>query len=245
MKKTAKWHVPFKGRNHSGFYDQNFLWQQDSVYVMDNHRAAFWCWLQEVNLSSSHSFLHIDRHNDTQLSNLKLWLDNLPELKNISIEDYLSCSHAGTMNGDVPIFNWGNYASIYLELFGSHIDTCRFVTHGDGDKPNHEDVMFSEPWEMLDNLYHWLDNDGAPWIVNIDLDYFFCSKGETAQLMFSDSYIKSCFSQIKEKIDEGVVGVTTICLTPDDEFTGGWTPSEQLAEKVLGYLGIEFNLPNT
>jgi hypothetical protein len=45
----GEWPVDFRGRNRSGPYNQNFLWRRDSVYVMDNHRAAFWCWLQRID----------------------------------------------------------------------------------------------------------------------------------------------------------------------------------------------------
>jgi hypothetical protein len=45
----GKWLVPFRGRNASKVYNQNFLWRYESVYVMDNHRAAMWCWLRHIN----------------------------------------------------------------------------------------------------------------------------------------------------------------------------------------------------
>jgi len=58
----GEWLVDFKGRKSSGVYNQNFLWRSGSVYVMDNHRAAMWCWLQHVDPNHPHAILHIDRH---------------------------------------------------------------------------------------------------------------------------------------------------------------------------------------
>ena len=46
---AEEWLVPFKGRNTSGIYEQNFLWRDGAVYVMDNHRAALWCWIQHLH----------------------------------------------------------------------------------------------------------------------------------------------------------------------------------------------------
>ncbi|WP_197422399.1 hypothetical protein, partial [Blastomonas sp. CCH5-E3] len=43
---TMRWIVPFKGRNNTGVYNQNFVWNDGHLYVMDNHRAAAWCWAQ-------------------------------------------------------------------------------------------------------------------------------------------------------------------------------------------------------
>ena len=44
----------------------NFLWKADGLplYIMDNHLAAAWCWMQECSSEESYQFFHIDRHND-------------------------------------------------------------------------------------------------------------------------------------------------------------------------------------
>lgn len=48
----------------SGHDNLVFLWNSDKVYVMDNHLAAAWCWMQKCNEDVRYKFLHIDRHND-------------------------------------------------------------------------------------------------------------------------------------------------------------------------------------
>jgi hypothetical protein len=93
-------------------------------------------------------------------------------------------------------------------------------------------------------LDYWL-SQSKPWIVNIDLDYFFWGQdGENDPgIMVTDEYLKVVFGILRRKIDDGTVAVTTIALTPDSSFTGPWAQSERLAERVLEYLGIEFRLP--
>ena len=40
------------------------FWQNGNVYVMDNHRDAAWCWLQQCNLRDRYNFMHVDQHYD-------------------------------------------------------------------------------------------------------------------------------------------------------------------------------------
>jgi hypothetical protein len=208
---------------------------------MDNHRAALWCWLQILDLNQSHSIIHIDRHADTLQSRLDEWLKNLPPSWDLSIEEYLDHSYE-TELGAMRLFGWDNYLSIYFAVFGDAVGRCLFATHGDGDKPNHSNIQQAELWTLPENLDYWLEECHSPWIVNIDLDYFFYSNEDSAHLMVSEVYLKTCFEKLKKKMNDGVVAVTTICLTPDEQFTGGWNPSAQLAEKICTYLEIDFRL---
>ena len=34
-------------KQQSGFDNLVFLWKTNNVYVMDNHLAAAWCWMQD------------------------------------------------------------------------------------------------------------------------------------------------------------------------------------------------------
>lgn len=89
---TMRWIVPFKGRNNTGVYNQNFVWNDGHLYVMDNHRAAAWCWAQHVDPATSHALVHIDRHNDTLQSQLGSWLKALPNGTPATIEAYLAAT---------------------------------------------------------------------------------------------------------------------------------------------------------
>ena len=45
-------------------FNNVFLWQSEKVFVMDNHMAALWGWLQVCNPQEKYNFMHIDRHYD-------------------------------------------------------------------------------------------------------------------------------------------------------------------------------------
>jgi len=235
------WLVPFEGRNHSGVERQNFLCSSDNVYVMDNHRAALWCWLQSQDLEAPHSLIHIDRHTDALGSQMKTWLANLPSW-DVGIDDYLSARYAGN-GGTAPVFRWDNYLSIYLEVFGDNLKKLRFITHNEGDKPKYKGTLVSDLWDVPENLEYWLDKSGGPWIVNIDLDYFFCSGPDDNIIpMFSEVYFDTTFIALKRAMDKGAVAAVTLCLTPDS-FTPGWAATEALASRGLGHLGLTWALP--
>jgi hypothetical protein len=117
------------------------------------------------------------------------------------------------------------------------------LTHDDGDAPP-QDFIQGHLWEVPENIDLWLDRRLAPWIVNIDLDYFFWHVNEgRPEVMVSDAYLEVCFRKLSQKIKDGTVAVTTIALTPTRTFTGGWEASERMAERLLRFLGIDFRLP--
>lgn len=242
----GQWIVPFKGRRSSGATYQNFLWRHGSVYVMDNHRAAAWCWFQHLDPTKAHSLFHIDRHYDCLGSQLQTWLTHIPKsFPQITIDEYLALEYdLGGGTGKYPVISWGNYLSIYLEMYGHAIGSCRFATHDDGDKPNHKSALHVQLWEIPQNLDYWL-SESKPWIVNIDLDYFFWHEDDEKGpgIMITDEYLKVVFGILRQKIHDGTVAVTTIALTPDSAFTGPWAQSERLAGRALEYLGIDFRLP--
>ena len=239
---TGKWLVPFKGRNHSGATQQNFLWCFENAYIMDNHRAALWCWLQDVPATERIKLLHIDEHTDTLYSRIDEWLNVLPPLNNLSVEEYLSLNYP-TQHGVVSIVRWDNYLSLYLERYREQVEQAIFATHGVGDKPRLKRAIFVEPQHLPGSIDCRLTDEGARWIVNVDLDYFFCDQEGRRRHMFSDEYVTSVFTSIRRCRDLGRVACLTICLTPDEEFTGGWAQAEELCAKACGILGLPFELP--
>lgn len=42
--------IEFKGKNTSWYKYLNLLQQEHKIYVMDNHNAALWCWMQRIDL---------------------------------------------------------------------------------------------------------------------------------------------------------------------------------------------------
>ena len=241
------WHVPFKGRNYSGAVVQNFLWEDSSqpIFIMDNHRAALWCWLQKVRVDEFLNLLHIDEHTDTLYSNIDRWLKELPDLAGMSINDYLVL-RTNTGFGETELIRWDNYLSIFLERYGHQIGHSIFATHNNGDKPRlHSSKILAMPRvdELPNNVDFWLSGQDGRWIVNVDLDYFFCDQNDERRQMVSDCYVDALFTGIKPALETGKIAVLSLCLTPDENLTGGWAPAEALCARICGALGVDFYLP--
>ena len=211
--------IPYKGRHASEAYEQNLLWADGSVYVMDNHRAAAWCWTRHLRPKEKFSVLHIDQHYDLLTSRIEEWCKITPRIEKLSIESYLSLEYKleGTLIS--PVIRWDNYFSIFVEQRRRMLQTAYFLTHCIGDKPS---FKFHEKqfWLANYNLACWLAYN-APWLVNVDMDYFFSKQGDghTIQL-FSDDYIEQVGSQVKEANDAGNVRCITLAISP--EICGGW-----------------------
>jgi hypothetical protein len=137
---------------------------------------------------------------------------------------------------------WDNYLSIYLARYGTAVSRLYMLTHSDGDAPS-KNFIGGHLWDIPGNIDFWLDQGAAPWLVNVDLDYFFWHDAEEPGVMVSDDYLEACFRKLRLKIEDDTVAVTTIALTPTRSFTGGWSRSERIAERVLNILGLEFRLP--
>lgn len=234
------WLVPFKERQRSGVWDQNFLWRHKSVYIMDNHRASLWCWLRHLEDDSEYDFFHIDRHYDMLSSQTNKWLSLVPDLKEISISDYLEIKQ-DIPSGAVPVIRWDNYLTLFFELYSRHIGNTIFATHDDGDEPNFENWSKAPLWDISNNLEFWLSQSKNKWILNIDLDYFFCNDRENYKRMLADEYAQTVFEVVHKKYQDGTIGVFTIALSP--EWCGGWEPAECLCQKLCAIMNLEFALP--
>lgn len=234
--------IPFRGKHYSGPVNQNLLWRDGNVFLMDNHRAALWCWQQEIDLyQTPHSLLHIDRHTDCLGANLDAHMAALPDLRRLTLHQYLDATVA-LSGGDVPLFRWDNYLSIHLKRFSNQVTAVRCIDHGDGDAPDHPATIRPSADEVPQNVLYWLQSGPAPWIVNVDLDYFYFEAADEGieddmwLPMYSNEFIETVFGEIKKALDEGLVGVVTLCLTPSN-FTLGWDDCLKLSAKIFDILG--------
>jgi len=235
------WLAPFKGRQRSEESDQNFLWRHKSksIYIMDNHRAALWCWLQHLEEHKKYDLFHIDRHYDTLSSPNNEWLSHVPDLREISIQNYLAIEQK-TASEHFPLIRWDNYLSIFFELYGKQVEEYIFATHKEGHEPKWENWVRAPLWDVPDNLERWLSGSKNKWILNIDLDYFFCG-WENYRRMLSDEYAQAVFEVVQKKYEDGTIEVLTIALSP--EYCGGWEPAEHLCQKLCDIMGLKFALP--
>jgi hypothetical protein len=239
-----EWIIPFKGRGHTGVYRQNLLWRSGNLFVMDNHRAAAWCWIHAMPNPGDHLLVHIDRHNDTLRSQLREWMVALPNGIPTEIADYLSATYPSPFSGTSQLFRWDNYLSIYLELVGGRIPELLLATHGEGDRPNHPKIIDLSPTDLLTSLESRVAKRGLPAILNLDLDYFFePGLDEEAVRLLDDHYVDALASVIARLDASGHLPVITIALTATDDLTAGWQPVEEIAQRVCAVLGHRFALP--
>lgn len=242
---AGNWIVPFAGRGETGVFGQNFIWRSGNLFVMDNHRAAAWCWSQCVDISNLHALVHIDRHNDTLQSQLETWLELLPAGIPATIEDYLGLTQDIGFGIDPPVFRWDNYLSIYLALAGEKVGAAYFATHREGDDPNHHNVSQIEPDNLAQRLRSLVVDEANPLILNLDLDYFFGldETGEKAVRILDDEYFDEVASAIALLDRAGKLSVITVALTATEDLTDGWGPAEELAQRFCSILGRPFLLP--
>ena len=206
-------------------YGNVFLWQSGNVFVMDNHMAALWAWLQSCNPQEKYNFMHIDRHYDMLECFCDADLDPIRNNPHLSFAEFIQMKR----NGDnCKVFRWDNYIRAGHILFPDWFHTNIFMTHGEGDVGRtwgHEPMIIREENPLFMNWFieqyigkhnQWLDgfsdNDyELPWIVNIDLDVFYTSNSQIQ--LFSDDYIRSIAELLQSNMKNMMA--LTIAISPD------------------------------
>ena len=245
----SDWIIPFEGRGHSTAVKQNFLWNDGNVYVMDNHRAALWCWLRHLTPGEPVGLCHIDRHTDALLAEkdaaaLAGLLAAHPEdsplaaLAELDAKAYLAAGYEGEFFTTVPLFRWDNYIGLFLHALPEAVAAVAFATHGRGAVPAGWEVTELAPWHLP--AAGFLGR--GRWLVNLDLDYFFYKMAPgDYRSMFGPSYLRDTLLPIRRALESGTAAALTISLSP--ECCGGWKPAEALCAEICEILGLDFRLP--
>jgi hypothetical protein len=233
---SVGWIIPFKGFNQSGTYNQNFLWKKGSLYIMDNHRAAMWCWFQHIDIERKYNLFHIDKHTDTLYSNIEIWKKHLPDMTEVSIEEYLTFKHTE----EFELIRWDNYLSLFLECYPKLIDVCYFATHNEGDTPRFHNCRQADIWHIPTNIDYWIYDSKVEWIFNIDIDYFVAVDEKSSVELFSDQFIERMFEPVAKSYYDGKISVITISLSP--ECSGGWEESLKICKKICNVFDIDFSI---
>lgn len=240
----GEWIQKFKGRNESLAVGSNFLWKEKNIYVMDNHRAALWCWLQHMEPRCIYGLFHVDAHYDFGTAKHAMEVDGQRELDGRTFQEYLALAFETSAGETCPIIRWDNYLTVLAAWYPKSIGTCFMATHGvDAEPP---DTWQWEPIEMANlpgSIGPCLENPPSDgWIVNVDVDYFFYSReeGERTQLQ-RKRYILDLAAAFRKANEAGQVMCLTVCLSP--ECCGGWRSAEGIAGLFLTEMGIKFNLP--
>ena len=237
----SNWIVPFKGREHSTAIRLNFLWNEGPVYIMDNHRAALWCWLQKMEKGTTYNFFHIDRHTDALYSekDQTCLAESGKDIAKMSIDEYQEIGYEGDFFSTVPLFRWDNYIGLFHKNYADLIANWCFATHGRGEMPEGLNAVQFHPWHFAGQQVY----GRGKWIMNIDLDYLVYKKGVGVfEPMFSDAYLDDFFAPMADYLQQGNIEVLTLCLSP--ECCGSWETAEKLCAKACTVLGVDFSLPS-
>jgi hypothetical protein len=243
-------------------YDDVMLWQNGKVYVMDNHRDAAWCWLQQCKDEEQYNFMHIDKHYDMGDFYYDEDLIPIKENRNMNYQTYANLIRK---DGEFKTIRWDNYIRFAFDLRPDWFKSNIFLTHQQGDicegwhKNNMQlrelDTLFMffnvnqyllEISEFLDGVAKGSSN--LKWIVNLDLDVFFYHFGDTVHVqLFSDEYIRGIGKLLQKAMDR--IQVLTIAMSPDclcgngmkEKWDNGFRVLEIMAEDL--YALWEFPFP--
>lgn len=220
----SKFLIPFLSRGDSASSQDNVLWNEGPVYVMDNHRLALWCWFQKIDKTKRYNLIHIDAHPDMSESALKYFKH---DLWNMSLEEY---REAWQKDINMPLFRWDNYIEVFLRKYPKLVGKTVSATHHLGSsKELSEEIRAYDLVKYLNAVFsgeRYVNE--LPWIVNLDLDYFFSAAPEKIQL-FGDEFIQEVNKAIRLGLENGMIEVLTISLSP--ECCGSWEKAESMLLK--------------
>ena len=237
--------IPYRGKNTSTCCNLNLLDNIDKTFIMDNHLAASWCWLQKIDPNCKYNLFHIDQHYDLSEDTLSFLENKLVESDinfiSASIEELLCLSfkHPSLSHeNEIQILRWDNYLPILRKLYPDIINKSIFATHQedgvDTKYIDHEFSFIDLKNELANKIREITCNK---WIVNLDIDYFFTTdQDEIIYQCFSDEYVLQITNEIKKSWES--IEVLTIALSP--ECCGSWEKSIRIAKNITKHLGIEW-----
>lgn len=200
----------------------NLLWQENNVYVMDNHLAAGWCWLQICNPSGSYNFMHIDQHTDDCccLSEEQIKDEFQSPIIGSDLDSYCNLSYE-KYGERVQLFQCERYIRPLSVIYPSWFGQCVFATHQKRNLIKIQELV--EKKQLVDHLHtpqHIEHTDVVDsilrikdtrnkWIVNIDLDYLF----QDEEQILSNDFFYEIGDAIK-KVRDNIQIITIALSTP-------------------------------
>ena len=233
----------------SGYINLNGLWRDGNVFVMDNHRAAAWCWLQTCDRNKHYSFLHIDQHSDLLLDSCKgAWATYKIAIDNpqLSLDEYLELRHS---DRGALAFRWDNYIRPIHGLLPDWFESAYFAYTQEFDIDDNDRRSASGEYmgflgkairltsiDLLELLKRIPKKTSNKWIINVDIDYFFANDIMAKGYSYLDEFaelLNACLPQAQ---------VLTIALSPSccngKSISEGWKKAIQIFESLKKALPI-------
>lgn len=206
------------------------LVRHGNTFVMDNHLAASWCWLQCCSSKESYKFVHIDRHPDLCYPGLFYgkeinWDSFIGNDTSASLNRYLNTSWNHYGSPEIKLFQWNNYISLTQRKYSDWFSDSLFIIKGkyeqdDNKFDNNNKIRFILGKDFAGDLEEYLKNskDGSC-ILNLDIDYFFMgtywddNNSDKINCKYDDSEISN-IGMLLEKYSKKYK-VVTIALSPE------------------------------
>lgn len=223
-------------RNGSCCFDTDLLYKKGNIYLMDNHRMAAWCWVNEIDDNEKYTVIHIDRHYDTLGNQIKQWTGPIINgLKSLTLSEYDSIDYQKDIKR-FKIFRWDNYIPIFHHYYSNTVTGYKFYTHNRGHIPENlkEYITHYSSSDLINNFYVLFCKSEQRLIINLDIDYFF-SESPKSRIVFSDAEIKTIIKAVMELASDRN-NVLTIAISP--ECCGGWEKSLNFIRKYFSEYGI-------
>lgn len=214
-----------------------FLWKSNKapIYIMDNHLAAAWCWMQECDTNEKYNFMHIDQHADLGVRGFAKDIEFVKTNPQITMEEYCDIAYFNGF-GTYKAFQCSNYITACHHLFPNWFNTNLFYytdrcvkgsTQGSGYK-NFSEQRMDEGF-IIQDIKQFIERQVFPpnkividesmqkkkWIVNLDLDFFW-DKNENR--IFDDQFVYDFGTTIGNAMKN--IQILTIALSP--KWCGGW-----------------------
>jgi hypothetical protein len=196
-----------------------FIYNHSNVYISDNHKIAFWAWMQECDLKSDYQFIHIDYHDDLAVYNeeykafiYREKLQNIHEyinLQAIKWDTYINLAHKLFPNWFVnTIFMTKGcpYDNVFSECSSKCVNkSCKNYNDGKG-------LQICYVCQGLEEIKTYVQED-LPIILNIDIDWFVdCESNERN---YSEDEVVAFSENLSQFINSHNIAVCTIALSPE------------------------------
>ncbi len=224
-----------------------FYFQKNKIYLMDNHRLSFWCFLDGIKNKDfgKYTYVHIDDHFDTGTAYCeelatKIKNNGLDFYKNL--EQFRNDTVAIKNKDNFRTFLWGNYLmpAIFYNFFdnkklyffvkqetstyykGGLNDDCFF--NGNIPKIKHYQR------KRVTDLEKILESENNI-VLNIDFDYL-------SDFINRPQIIHQYFSAIKSKADK--IKFILISLTTS---SSDWKEQEVILKIFSDIFGLKLKIP--